>query len=127
MLNTIVSAKWPPKVNAADTAKAEFSTTPYLFIFSIELKVVALVTSVERKEKADNESTPIFLPIFSKGLLSNLETTNIRGKAPDSVTQALAQMNAAFSKLSKYLHISIFVIKVNIAQARPSIAIHLMI
>ncbi len=97
----IVKAKCPPKVNAADTAKAELSTVPFLSILFITPKVETLVTRVPRKDTADVSLILSFEPNEVKGFLSVLDKTNIRGKAPERVTQALAQINAAFSNVPK--------------------------
>ena len=81
----------------------------------------------ERNEKAEKESMPILLPTLLRGLLSNFDTTNISGKAPDNVTHALTQIKAAFSNVSKCSHTGIFVRNVNTAHASPIIATHRII
>jgi hypothetical protein len=55
-------------------------------------------------------------------LLRSLVIKNINGSAPESVRQALAHINAAFSNVSKYGLISIFVRKVKIEHTSPTTA-----
>ena len=116
-----MNARCPPSANDAETAKALLSTRPFLFILSATPKVDALVTTLPRSAIAEILFIPTKEPSLFKGLLSNFETINIKGSAPERVTQALAQTNAAFSKVSKLGLISIFVRKVNTAQTRPII------
>ena len=123
----IVKARCPPKVKAADTAKAEFRTMPFLSILFITPKVDTLVTIVPRKDTVEVSLIFNFEPNNDIGFLRILDKTNIRGKAPERVTQALAQMKAASSKVPKLEFTVIFVRNVKIESASPTMAIALII